>query len=144
MDTMHMTQSAEETRNLGKRLAQEMVPGTLLCLAGDLGAGKTTFVQGLLAGFSATPPYTSPTFVIMKQYDLPVATASGIKRVYHTDAYRVEARDFEHLGFAEWCADPEGIVILEWPERVEALIPQTAIRISIVSKSENEREISIG
>lgn len=141
MPETFITHSAGETRDLGKTLAGRMRPGTLLCLTGDLGAGKTTFVQGLLEGLGATRPYTSPTFVIMKQYDLPAVTASGIKRVYHSDAYRVEARDFERLGFAEWCADPSGIVILEWPERVEKIIPQDVITISFISKSENEREI---
>lgn len=136
-----VTHSADETRALGKMLAEQIQPGTFLCLLGDLGAGKTTFVQGLLEGLGATRPYTSPTFVIMKQYDLSVATANGIKRVYHADAYRVEAHDFEHLGFAEWCADPEGLVILEWPERVEKILPADATKISFVSKSENEREI---
>ena len=138
------TYSADETRALGKTLAERIQPRTLLCLSGDLGAGKTTFVQGLLEGLGATRPYTSPTFVIMKQYDLSVATANGINRVYHADAYRVEAHDFEHLGFAEWCADPEGLVILEWPERVEKIIRQEAAKISFVSKGENEREIIFG
>ena len=143
MQECYMTHSAEETRNLGKKLAQEILPGIILCLAGDLGAGKTTFTQGLLEGLGAARPYTSPTFVIMKQYDLPVPSATGVKRVYHADAYRVEAKDFETLGFAEWCADPEGIVILEWPERVENLIPPNAINISFTLKGENEREITI-
>ena len=136
-----VTHSADETRALGAKLAQAIAPGVCLCLYGDLGAGKTTFVQGLLDGLGATPPYTSPTFVIMKQYDLSVPTASSIERVYHADAYRVEAHDFETLGFSEWCADPNGIVILEWPERVANIIPQDAIKISFISKSENEREI---
>lgn len=139
-----VTHSADETRALGKTLAEQIQPGTFLCLLGDLGAGKTTFVQGLLEGLGATRPYTSPTFVIMKQYDLSVATANGIRRVYHADAYRVEAHDFEHLGFAEWCADPDGLVILEWPERVEKILPQDATKISFVSKDENEREIIFG
>ena len=143
MQECYITHSAEETRNLGKKLAQEILPGIILCLAGDLGAGKTTFTQGLLEGLGAARPYTSPTFVIMKQYDLPVPSATGVKRVYHADAYRVEAKDFETLGFAEWCADPEGIVILEWPERVENLIPPNAINISFTLKGENEREITI-
>lgn len=144
MSEIFTTHSADETRTLGKRLAEQMPPRTCLCLSGDLGSGKTTFAQGLLEGFGATRPYTSPTFVIMKQYDLPAPTASGIRRVYHADAYRVEARDFEHLGFAEWCADPEGLVILEWPERVEKIIPKDAIKISFMAKNENEREITIG
>ena len=138
-----ITTSAEETRNLGKKLAQEIAPGTLVCLGGDLGAGKTTFAQGFLEGMGATRPYTSPTFVIMKQYDLLAPTGKGIKRIYHADAYRVEIKDFINLGFSEWCADQEGIVILEWPERIGELIPKNALHITFASKSESEREITI-
>lgn len=141
MEKTFTTHSAEETRNLGKKLAGETKPGTLLCLAGDLGAGKTTFTQGFLQGVGATRPYVSPTFVIMKQYDLPKPSASGVERVYHADAYRVEVKDFINLGFTEWCADPKGIVILEWPERVQKLIPSNAIIISFRSLSETEREM---
>ena len=158
MSEIFTTHSADETRTLGKRLAEQMPPRTCLCLSGDLGSGKTTFAQGLLEGFGATRPYTSPTFVIMKQYDLPasdpkqaalqtdssVLTEKGIRRIYHADAYRVAAHDFETLGFAEWCADPNGIVILEWPERVEQIIPKNVIMISFTAKNENEREITIG
>lgn len=143
MEETFLTHSAEETQRLGKQLTQAMMPGTLVCLAGDLGAGKTTFTQGFLEGLGAARPYVSPTFVIMKQYDLAVPTASGIERVYHADAYRVETKDFETLGFAEWCADPKGIVILEWPERVEAIIPEKARHISFLWKSETEREITM-
>lgn len=141
MEERYITHSALETKSLGMKLAQTILPGTLLCLAGDLGAGKTTFTQGFLEGLGALRPYVSPTFVIMKQYDLPQPSASGIKRVYHTDAYRVESKDFENLGFAEWCADPAGIVILEWPERVQALIPRDAEKIFFAWKSDTEREI---
>lgn len=135
-----LTHSAEETKDLGKKLALEIAPGTLVCLTGDLGSGKTTFTQGFLEGVGADRPYVSPTFVIMKQYDLP-ALVNGIEHVYHADAYRVEAKDFVALGFAEWRADQQGVVILEWPERVQELIPSHARKISFTWKSECEREV---
>lgn len=137
------THSAEETRVVGQQLAETLLPGTLLCLTGDLGAGKTTLVQGLLEGLGAERPYVSPTFVIMKQYELPRASAMGIKRVYHADAYRVESKDFTEIGFVEWCADPQGLVILEWPERIADLLPEKRIDIIITSLSETDREIVI-
>ncbi len=145
MENKHVTtKSAEETRALGKRLAGEILPGTLLCLVGDLGAGKTTLVQGLLEGLGAERPYVSPTFVIMKQYDLAAGLLSGrIQRVYHADAYRVGEKDFTEIGFAEWCADQDGLVILEWPERIAAILPEKRIDITIISLSETEREIKI-
>lgn len=138
----YTTTSAKETRSFGKKLARESASGMIICLKGDLGTGKTTLAQGFLEGLGAARPYVSPTFVIMKQYDLPQAKNS-IKRVYHADAYRVETKDFIHLGFAEWCADTEGVVILEWPERIQKLIPKNAVWITFTAKSENERELKI-
>ncbi len=120
-----------------------MLPGSLLCLTGDLGAGKTTFVQGFLEAVGAARPYTSPTFVIMKQYDLPVATATAVKRVYHVDAYRIEAKELAELGFSEWCQDPEGVVLLEWPERVAELLPAKKEYLTFTHISETERHITI-
>ena len=143
MDQYSTTHSAEETRAFGKKLAGEIVPGTTLCLQGDLGAGKTTLVQGLLESLGAERPYVSPTFVIMKQYDLPAPSATGIRRIYHADAYRVEEKDFREIGFAEWCADDEGLVILEWPERISNMLPQKRIDVTLQSLSETEREISL-
>ena len=137
------THSKEETRNFGKKLASEILPGTLLCLRGDLGAGKTTLVQGLLEGLGANRPYVSPTFVIMKQYELGIPGSTGITRVYHADAYRVGTRDFTEIGFAEWCADPQGIVIVEWPERIMEILPEKRIDIMLTSISETDREIAI-
>lgn len=142
MNDITTTHSAEETRDFGKRLAGGLLPGTLLCLTGDLGAGKTTLVQGLLEGLGAERPFVSPTFVLMKQYNLSAPSATGIKRVYHADAYRVEAKDFREIGFAEWCADRDGLVILEWPERIADLLPEKRIDITLTSLSETEREIT--
>ncbi len=136
------TCSAEETKALAEKIARELKPGTTLCLQGDLGAGKTTFAQGVLEALGAERPFTSPTFVIMKEYALPKG-ANGIKRVYHVDAYRVEEKDLQQLGFPEWGADPEGLVILEWPERVKNLLPKNAGRITFSWKSDTEREIMI-
>jgi tRNA threonylcarbamoyladenosine biosynthesis protein TsaE len=141
MEQRCITTGADETMHFGQTCAATIVPGTLLCLTGDLGAGKTTLVQGLLADLGATRPYISPTFVIMKQYDLAVPSATGIKRVYHADAYRVVAKDFAKIGFAEWLADSEGLVILEWPERIAEILPEKRIEIILTSLSENEREI---
>ncbi len=143
MNNMITTHSAEETRDFGKKLTGEILPGTLLCLSGDLGAGKTTLVQGLLEGLGAKRPYVSPTFVIMKQYDLLSPSITGITRVYHADAYRVEAKDFTEIGFAEWCADKQGLVNLEWPERITNILPEKKVDIVLTSISETERKIKI-
>jgi tRNA threonylcarbamoyladenosine biosynthesis protein TsaE len=143
MNFTYQTNSKEGTQALGATLAKGLVPGTLVTLSGDLGAGKTTLTQGILEALGAEKPYTSPTFVIMKEYTLPRATESGIVRIYHVDTYRIEERDLEHLGFEEWCSDPHGLVILEWPDRVAELLPVKRVDITLIQKSESEREIAI-
>lgn len=144
------THSAEETCELGKNFAQKLLPGTLVCFEGNLGAGKTTFIQGLLDGLGAERPFVSPTFILMKQYDLPIRQASlsaptgnGIKWVYHADAYRLGAKEFREIGFEEWIADPEGITLLEWPERIAELLPEKHTTVKIESISETERKVII-
>ncbi len=139
----HHTHSKEETRTLGKVLAQGFSPQKLVTFSGDLGAGKTTLIQGILEGLGALPPYPSPTFVLMNEYHLLQPAVKGIGHVYHADAYRVGASDFEKLGFEEWYADPEGIVLLEWPERLEELLPKKRIDIVITPISETERKIVV-
>ena len=145
MQTIYTTRTTEETRAIGAELAREIIPGTLVCFYGDLGAGKTTLIQGFLAECGAERPYVSPTFVLMKQYDLTQPTTLGIKRIYHADAYRIEhAEDFMKLGFAEWYADPEATLLLEWPERVNELLPLDRIEITLSLGEEETRDISIG
>lgn len=109
----HITHSTEETREVGRNFAQTLKPGTLICFEGNLGAGKTTFIQGLLEGLGAEKPFVSPTFILMKQYDLAVSTPAGIKYIYHADAYRLSAKEFREIGFEEWIIDEQGITLLE-------------------------------
>ncbi len=139
MDTI-TTHSAEETREAGKNFAKTLKPGTLVCFLGDLGAGKTTFIQGMLEGLGAEKPYVSPTFILMKQYDL---FSGNIKRIYHADAYRLGAKEFREIGFEEWIADSEGITLLEWPNRIAELLPEQYMTVKIESVSEMERRIII-
>ncbi len=142
MSTIH-THAKAETQDFGKRFGTTLLPQTLVTLTGDLGAGKTTLAQGILEGLGALPPYPSPTFVLMNQYELPVPTITGITRVYHADAYRVGCDDFEKLGFLEWCTDPEGIVLLEWPERLGDLVPKERVTIYLRHVSDTERSVEI-
>ncbi len=133
MNIDSLTNSPESTAALGARLAEGVKPG-LVTLKGDLGAGKTKFTAGLLEAFGAEGPYQSPTFMIMKEYHLPKPTSSGIARVYHADAYRLEAKDFENLGFQEWLEDPEALTILEWPEKIATLLPEKRMEITFAIK----------
>jgi tRNA threonylcarbamoyladenosine biosynthesis protein TsaE len=142
MDTIH-THTKTETQDFGKHLGTVLSPQTLVTLQGDLGAGKTTLVQGILEGLGALPPYPSPTFVLMNQYELANPTATGIRRIYHADAYRVGRDDFEKLGFLEWCADLEAVVLLEWPERLGDLVSKQRIAIELKHISDTERVIEV-
>lgn len=142
MNTSFITHSPEETERYGQSLAETLVPG-ILTLSGDLGAGKTKLTSGILQALGAEGPYQSPTFMLVKEYHLERPTKSGIARIYHADAYRLEPKDFETLGFQAWFEDPEGLVILEWPERIADLLPPKRIDIALIQKSETEREIQV-
>ncbi len=97
---------------------------------GDLGAGKTQFVRGLVRGLGGSPrAVSSPTFVLLNIYDIP---RGEIRRVFHLDAYRAHgAEDFESIGFTELLDQPDGLVVVEWPERVTELLPSDALHIFI-------------
>lgn len=142
MKTTFTSHSAEETAQFGAEMAKDLTPG-LVTLSGELGAGKTKLTAGILRALGAEGPYQSPTFMLMKEYHLPKSTSTGIARVYHVDAYRLEAKDFEILGFQAWLEDSEGLVILEWPERIAELLPEKRIDITLEQKSETEREIQV-
>ena len=114
----------------------------ILALYGDLGAGKTTFVQGFLKAFRARGRVTSPTFVLMKKFALP---RGKFKRAYHIDAYRFHApRESAPLGLEEIFQDPRAIVLIEWPERLGKLLPKRAKKIKFAhGKHEGERIIKV-
>jgi tRNA threonylcarbamoyladenosine biosynthesis protein TsaE len=139
MQIEFITQNSEETKELGRRLSKEMQGGEVICLFGELGAGKTAFTQGILEALEAQKPYTSPTFVIMKEYQL--RNREKINKVYHFDAYRIEASDLLSLGWQEILADKKNISIIEWANRVEEIMPKNAICIDFVWTGENERKL---
>lgn len=114
----------------------------VLALAGDLGAGKTAFVKAVAKGLGITEHVTSPTFVIMKTYDLPPTTNKGFKTLTHIDAYRLEsAHELEVLGWKELLADPDALIAIEWPEKVPGAIPQNAHHFVFEHVDETTRKI---
>jgi tRNA threonylcarbamoyladenosine biosynthesis protein TsaE len=145
MKTEFITEKIKETKKLGELLAQELSGGEVICLFGELGAGKTTFTQGLLGELGAEKPYTSPTFVVMKEY-IPKKrkVACLIKKIYHFDAYRVEAEDIMNLGWEEIIDDPSNVCIIEWADRIEKIIPERAIWIGFEWLDEKRRKLTIG
>ncbi|NCU41808.1 MAG: tRNA (adenosine(37)-N6)-threonylcarbamoyltransferase complex ATPase subunit type 1 TsaE [Candidatus Moranbacteria bacterium] len=123
------TFSHKETQNLARLFAETIHTKTLLCLSGDLGSGKTTFTQGMLEFFGAEPPYTSPTFSLIKEYPLP-EIKNGISSLYHIDTYRITSSDILSLGWEELLQKPQTLILLEWPENVSEYIPKTALFLS--------------
>ncbi len=142
MGSVFTSFSEKETKKLANELVSLLGPG-LVTLHGELGAGKTCLSGGILQALGAEGPYQSPTFVLMKEYELPEITQNGIKRILHTDAYRVESVDFESLGFREWLEDQEALILLEWPEKIADILPKERTEISIQIQSDGSREISV-
>lgn len=130
--------SVERTREFAACLAGFLTPGMVLCLTGDLGAGKTTFTQALAAALGITEPVTSPSFTIVHEYH------SGRYPLYHMDVYRVQqAEELDDFGFDEYFAG-KALVVVEWAERVEALLPEQRIRMGLYrSGDENQRVLKL-
>lgn len=112
--------SSEETISFGRKMATLLPPNTILALSGDLGAGKTTFVQGLALGLGIEEVVQSPTFVLLNNYQ---------ERLFHFDLYRLkQPTDFTSLGFEEYF-QRGGICAIEWPDRIAELLPPDAVFI---------------
>ena len=138
-----LTHSTQETQSVAKEFATSLSGGDVVCLHGDLGGGKTTFTQGVLEAFGAEKPFVSPTFLIMKTYELTHSPQHTIQTIHHIDAYRIESHDMQELGWEEMIQDKKSLLIIEWPEKISDLIPTNAIHIHFSWKSEGDREISI-
>lgn len=129
------TKNTEETKQFAAELAQQMSPGDVITLEGDLGAGKTTFVQGFATGLDVKERVKSPTFTILKIY------TSGRLPLYHMDVYRLEDSDADE-GLIEYI-EGDGITVIEWAQFIEADIPANRLAIDITFTNENERTISL-
>ncbi len=131
------TTSPAHTRALGQKLGALLQPGDLICLQGDLGAGKTTFTQGIAAGWGALDEVSSPTFVIVNVYRGPAQT-----RLYHLDTYRIESTaEAEELDLDSMLT--QGPLLVEWPERIQPILPVARLWITFTYKSDAEREIKL-
>lgn len=108
---------------LGKFIGSRLLPNTILALSGDLGAGKTTFVQGVALGLQIEAPIQSPTFIYLNRY-------AGKLSLFHFDLYRTRSEeDFLGLGFDEYF-EVDGVCAIEWPERIFPILPQNTLHIS--------------
>lgn len=132
-----VTNSFEETQRLGKDFAKSLRAGDIVCLYGDLGSGKTTFVQGLAKGLGIKNRIISPTFVIVRSYKLKVIS------FYHIDLYRTQSeRDIEGLGIEEIINNENNIVVIEWAEKLGNYLPKKRIDIHFFYENENRRKIN--
>jgi tRNA threonylcarbamoyladenosine biosynthesis protein TsaE len=127
----------EDMRALGEALAGVLIAGDVVALTGDLGAGKTTLVQGAARGLGVTDDaVTSPTFTLVREY-------RGRWPVYHVDVYRLDRiQEVIDLGFEE-LLDPDGVTFIEWGDAIEGLLPEGHLEVELWSRPEDEGRIAL-
>ena len=133
------THSEKETEKLGEKLGRLVEPGTIILIKGGLGAGKTVFTRGIARGLGIEEPVTSPTFTLIHQYQ-------GRLPLYHFDIYRIEDPDeMDDIGYEEFFYG-DGVAVVEWPEKMEWLLPDEYLEIVIERvplENQDGRKISL-
>lgn len=138
-DTLDIiSHSPEQTRRLASRLASLLKGGETICLEGPLGAGKTTFAQGVGRGLNIEEPIISPTFTLIREYG-PVGDKPAM---YHIDFYRLESDELQTLGLDDYFYS-NGVCVVEWPERAEMLLPEERLWIKMRAVDETKRGLLI-
>jgi tRNA threonylcarbamoyladenosine biosynthesis protein TsaE len=131
------SRSPEQTRRVGMRLGGMLQKGDVVCLQGELGAGKTTFVQGVAQGWGSLDAVTSPTFILVNIY----RRADG-RQLFHMDAYRLDsAAEAEELDIDAMLA--QGSLLIEWPERMDGLIPADRMWLQLEYLDDEQRQMRI-
>ncbi len=150
-----ITTNYKQTQKLGENFAKEILnlppqkKAIILALSGNLGGGKTTFLQGFAKGLGIKEKILSPTFVIMKHFKIKRPTNYSLQTThysdfYHIDCYRLEkSRDILELGWKEIISNPKNIVAVEWPEHIKKILPKSTIFIDFKFIDENTRTIDI-
>lgn len=132
-----ISHSADQTRRMGARLGKLLRPGDVICLSGDMGAGKTVFVAGVGQGWGAIHTVTSPTYNLVHEH----RRKEDRIRLYHLDCYRLERpSDADSIGLDD-ILEGDGIAIFEWPERIEKLLPSKRLWINFRVLDENRRNL---
>lgn len=162
---VYVSQSSEKTKKIAQGFAKKLITGDVLCLYGDLGNGKTTFVQGLGEGLGIKKRIISPTFTIVRQYKLSLYSSSAAKRsrevltkdssrprwsgsrtinFFHVDLYRTSSiNDIKGLGLEEILNDKNAIIAIEWAENLGFLLPKKRWNVRFEYIDESERKITI-
>ena len=141
MEELFVSNSFEETQEIASKLLSKIEEGTTICLYGNLAAGKTTFTQGIARALGI-PRIVSPTFIIMRQY--PVTTHPVIKTLYHLDLYRLNTvEEIKAFDIEEIWSDSSNLLVIEWPEKFQDILPKKRFDIFLKATDDNEREIKI-
>ena len=131
-----LTHSPAETRALGAALAEQLLPGDVLILEGDLGAGKSELTRGIARGLGISGPISSPSFTILNVYE------NGRCPLYHFDWYRLNSEEeLYEMGMEEYLGG-DGIAVVEWPARCPAAVPEDHLCVTIRPAGESTREIT--
>ena len=136
------SRSPEQTRRVGRRLGGVLEAGDVICLQGDLGAGKTTFVQGIAQGWGSLDSVSSPTFILVNVYRRTDQSKSRVTPplLFHMDAYRLDSTsEAEEMDLDSMLA--QGALLIEWPERMNGLIPRERLWVNLEYIDEEEREM---
>ena len=150
MSQEFISNSPRDTKKFAKDFAKNLQSGDILALYGDLGAGKTTFIQGLVASLGYKGKVFSPTFIFVRPYQIRSQTSdirqqkSGIKTFYHIDLYRIEEpADLKTIGIEEFLNENDSVSAIEWPERIENGLPERTVKIKFDYIDETKRRITV-
>jgi len=142
-----INKSSKETKKagmaLGQILGREPLSNKALVVAlkGDLGSGKTSFIQGLAQGLKVKENILSPTFVIQKDFSLKL---KNFKNLYHIDAYRLKnPEELLELGFKDLIGNPENLIVIEWADKIKKILPKEILKIEFTNLEKNKRKIII-
>ena len=142
------TKSPKETTDLGQKIASSLKGGETFALVGELGSGKTTFVKGLASGLGIEQRIISPTFIILRKYDVRSVTGirSPVSDFYHIDLYRLEDNiesEVRNLGVEDVWSDPKNVVAVEWAEKVTGMLPGNTVWIKFENLGGDKRKIKV-
>ena len=137
-----ISHSPQQTRNVGLHLGQVLRPGDVVLLFGQIGSGKTLMTQGMARGLGVDGYVQSPTFTLVVEH--PGVTSDGhVIRLYHLDLYRIESTaEIDTFGHEEYLDDPDGIVVIEWPERLSAVVPDEHLLVNIEYIADSKRKLT--
>ncbi len=143
-----LTKSPEGTKKLGKKIAANLAGGEIFALSGDLGSGKTTFIQGFAKALGINQRVLSPTFIILRKYVIKPQDRKNLNvtKLYHLDLYRLEGAiesQIKELGLFDFWEEDDAVTIIEWADKATGIYPKRTVDISFEYLSGNKRKITL-